>query len=107
MVGVVEPAADEGLDVDSTSCLPNPKTPNYAVYKMVFSILGVTFFLTFLEAYLLRLQHIVANMYYPHRERARAVWLYNHILIVNISFKHGTCTKQLKQYLKCIIGHRQ
>lgn len=98
MVGVVEPAADDGLTVDSSTCLPNPKEPNYAVYKAVGLVYLVTFFLTIFEAYLLRMQHIVANMYYPHREKARAAWLYNHIALTRDSFLIFTRKQVARKY---------
>jgi hypothetical protein len=40
----------------------------------------VCLLLTIFQAYGLRLRHVIAACYYPKRERARAVWLYNHIL---------------------------
>ena len=33
-----------------------------------------------LEAYLLRVRHVIASVYYPLRENQRAAWLYSHIL---------------------------
>lgn len=84
MVGVVQPVADDNLDIDTAKCLPNPKTPNLPVYRTVGIILALTFFLTIFEAYALRLRHIVCACYYPYREKARAVWLYNRIMTVRV-----------------------
>ncbi|RUS84288.1 hypothetical protein EGW08_007932, partial [Elysia chlorotica] len=98
MIGVVEPAADDGLSIDTRTCLPNPKEPNYAVYKQVTIIYAVTFFLTIFEAYLLRMRHIVTNMYYPHRDKARAVWLYNHIKLTRDSFLIFTRKQVARKY---------
>lgn len=44
------------------------------------TIFLICFLMTIFKAYGLRLRHIIAACYYPRRERARAVWLYNHIL---------------------------
>ena len=48
-----------------------------------------------LEAYLLRLRHIIAGTYYPQRERLRAAWLYSHILR-----RRGTVLKSLRRDVK-------
>lgn len=82
MVGVLEPVSDAGLDIDPGPCLPRPSEPNWGVYKLVTGILLLCLFLTLFEAYGLRLRHAVGAMYYPHREKARAVWLYNHMMLV-------------------------
>ncbi|XP_012940694.2 DC-STAMP domain-containing protein 2 [Aplysia californica] len=86
MVGVLEPVADDDLDIDTSQCLPKPSKPNFPVYQTVVGVLAVCFFLTVFEAYGLRLRHAVAACYYPQRERVRAVWLYNHILVTRGSF---------------------
>ncbi|CAG5132395.1 unnamed protein product, partial [Candidula unifasciata] len=86
MVGTVQPVADENLDVDTGTCLPNPKKPNLPVYRTIAILLIITFFLTIFEAYAMRMRHAVGACYYPYRERVRAVWLYNHILTRRGSF---------------------
>ncbi|GFU04269.1 DC-STAMP domain-containing protein 2 [Nephila pilipes] len=41
---------------------------------------GLCFILALTESYGLRLRHVVCGIFYPEREKLRAVWLYNHIL---------------------------
>ncbi|KAH9520383.1 hypothetical protein Btru_060630 [Bulinus truncatus] len=86
MVGVIEPVSDSGLNVDTSVCLPRPLVPNYEAYKTIYSILFICLFLNIFEAYALRLRHIVTSTYYPLREKHRAVWLYNHILLARGGF---------------------
>nr|KAI8755460.1 DC-STAMP domain-containing protein 2-like [Biomphalaria glabrata] len=81
MVGVIEPVSDSGLNLDTSVCLPRPLEPNFDAYKTIFAILFICLFLNIFEAYALRLRHIVSSTYYPAREKLRAVWLYNHILL--------------------------
>ncbi len=37
-------------------------------------------FLLITESYFLRMRHVIAGCYEPHREKQRTVYLYNHIL---------------------------
>ncbi|XP_035232226.1 LOW QUALITY PROTEIN: DC-STAMP domain-containing protein 2-like, partial [Stegodyphus dumicola] len=41
---------------------------------------GICLLLAVTQSYGLRLRHVICGCYYPQREKARAVWLYNHIL---------------------------
>lgn len=43
-------------------------------------IYAVCLILTITEAYGLRLRHVIMACYFQKRERARAIWLFNHIL---------------------------
>nr|XP_034321103.1 DC-STAMP domain-containing protein 2 isoform X1 [Crassostrea gigas] len=76
-----DPMADKGgSKLDAAKCIPIPSVPNIAVYEEIGTIFLICFLMTIFKAYGLRLRHIIAACYYPRRERARAVWLYNHIL---------------------------
>ncbi|XP_059165100.1 DC-STAMP domain-containing protein 2-like [Physella acuta] len=99
MVGVIEPVADSGLDIDTSPCLPHAKEPNFTAYKTIAGIMCICFFLTLFEAYGLRLRHVVAACYYPVREKARAVWLYNHIMLRRDGFL-VTMRRQLQRKWK-------
>lgn len=39
-----------------------------------------TFTLVFIDAYILRMRHLIEEMYYPEKKKARAAWLYSHIM---------------------------
>ncbi|XP_033753894.1 DC-STAMP domain-containing protein 2-like [Pecten maximus] len=99
LVGFFDPLV-AGVDVDTTPCLPNPSTPNFAIYKQIWSMFGVYLFLTIFEAYGLRLRHVIAACYYPRREQQRAVWLYNHILKCRGGFIKITRRQLKRKYLK-------
>ncbi|XP_064611706.1 DC-STAMP domain-containing protein 2-like [Liolophura sinensis] len=80
LISLFDPLTSLDTDLDTTSCLPNPSVPNYSVYQTVGWIYAVCFFLTLFEAYGMRMRHVVMGMYFPKRARARAAWLYNHII---------------------------
>ncbi|XP_069113575.1 DC-STAMP domain-containing protein 2-like [Argopecten irradians] len=86
--------------VDTTPCLPNPSTPNFAIYKQIWSMFGVYLFLTLFESYGLRLRHVIAACYYPKREQQRAVWLYNHIRKCRGGFLKTTRRQLKRKYLR-------
>ena len=48
-----------------------------------------------IEAYLLRLRHVIAGAYFPQREKLRAAWLYSHILR-----RRGSVLKSLRRDVK-------
>ncbi|CAH1790156.1 unnamed protein product [Owenia fusiformis] len=66
--------------LEAKGCLPNASAPDYKLYQLISSILSLCFVLVIVEAYGLRLRHVIAGCYFPQREKQRAVWLYNHIL---------------------------
>ncbi|OQV13042.1 DC-STAMP domain-containing protein 2 [Hypsibius exemplaris] len=66
--------------VDTTPCLPFPSAPDYAKYKKIWALLGLVLALILLEAYGLRVRHVICSWFTPNREKERAVWLYNSIL---------------------------
>lgn len=59
----------------------------------------LTLVMAMLEAYGLRLRRVVAAYYYPARERQRAVWLYNTILLTRGAFFKFT-RRQLRRKFK-------
>ncbi|KAJ8303057.1 hypothetical protein KUTeg_019453 [Tegillarca granosa] len=79
LLSMFDPLATD-VKVDTAPCLPNPYTPNFSIYEEIGTLYGLCMFLVIFEAYGLRLRHIITGCYYPDRERARAVWLYNHII---------------------------
>ncbi|XP_041370273.1 DC-STAMP domain-containing protein 2-like [Gigantopelta aegis] len=86
LIAVLDPTGSSGIEVDTTKCLPNPSVPDTEVYKTIYSLYLTCFILTIFEAYGLRLRHMICACYYPDRERKRAIWLYNHILVMRGSF---------------------
>lgn len=58
-------------------CLPDPSpTASHVYWKLAGCIVGIVL-LTFLEALFLRLRHPICAMFYPRREKARTLHLYN------------------------------
>ena len=95
MVGLLDPLAASGLDIDTSACLPVPSPPDYGAYRTIIAIYILCLFLAVLEAYGLRMRRAVAACYYPKRERQRAVWLYNQIL-----FKRGSFFKFARRQIR-------
>ena len=95
MVGLLDPLAESGLDIDVSACLPKPHRPQYGVYKLIIGIYCICLILPVFEAYGLRLRRGVAACYYPKREHQRAVWLYNQIL-----FKRGSFFKFARRQIR-------
>ncbi|XP_062576153.1 DC-STAMP domain-containing protein 2-like [Saccostrea cucullata] len=75
-----DPMAMEGGKLKPAGCIPTPSIPNWRIYRQIGFIYLVCLLMTIFQAYGLRLRHVIGACYYPRRERARAVWLYNHIL---------------------------
>ncbi|XP_074653206.1 DC-STAMP domain-containing protein 2-like [Tubulanus polymorphus] len=89
-----DPFSHVKMDLDTTGCLPHPHLPDYDSYATIFTIYGVCLFMVVMEAYGLRLRHVIASCYYPDRERTRACWLYNHLYV-----KQHSLNKFLKRQL--------
>ncbi|XP_025077532.1 DC-STAMP domain-containing protein 2-like isoform X2 [Pomacea canaliculata] len=99
MVNLLDPLASSDLDVDSSSCLPRPSRPDLDAYRTIVVLYVLTLVMAMLEAYGLRLRRVVAACYYPARERQRAVWLYNTILLTRGAFFKFT-RRQLRRKFK-------
>ncbi|XP_052098978.1 DC-STAMP domain-containing protein 2-like [Mytilus californianus] len=80
MIGMFDPIAQAGSKLETAPCLPEPYEPEWAVYDEIGCIFGLCVFLVMFEAYGLRLRHIICGCFFPKREGARGVWLYNHML---------------------------
>ncbi|XP_055341806.1 DC-STAMP domain-containing protein 2-like [Paramacrobiotus metropolitanus] len=66
--------------VDTTPCLPVASIPDYNRYKLILFLLWLVLLLIVGEAYGLRFRHVICSWFAPHREKERAIWLYNNIL---------------------------
>ncbi|XP_050400899.1 DC-STAMP domain-containing protein 2-like [Patella vulgata] len=106
MIGLLDPVSAERLSIDTTPCLPNPGIPNFKVYKMVLAMFIICLFMTIFESYGLRLRHIIAGCYYPRREQARAVWLYNRIVKMRGKFLVMARRQVRRKYKKDKESHK-
>ena len=95
MVGLLDPLAESGLDIDTTPCLPIPNPPDLGAYRTIIILYFLCLILAIFEAYGLRMRRAVAACYYPKRERQRALWLYNQIL-----FKRGSFFKFARRQIR-------
>ncbi|GBP35634.1 Ubiquitin-like domain-containing CTD phosphatase 1 [Eumeta japonica] len=68
------------------SCLPDPYPPDFRRYTQIGILILLLWFSVFFEPYGLRLRHVVMGLYRPERAKARAIWLYNHILRTRAGF---------------------
>ncbi|XP_050681874.1 uncharacterized protein LOC126977205 isoform X2 [Leptidea sinapis] len=70
----------------STNCLPNPFTPDFRRYIQIGVLIIMLWLFALFEPYGLRLRHVIMGHHNPERAKARANWLYNHILRTRASF---------------------
>ncbi|XP_037939558.1 DC-STAMP domain-containing protein 2-like [Teleopsis dalmanni] len=71
----------QNYTIDSTSCLPRAKIPNFRRYQLIGLLCVMAWIMLFTQPYGLRLRHLVMRYYYPEVSQRRALWLYNHILL--------------------------
>ncbi|XP_073963256.1 uncharacterized protein isoform X2 [Choristoneura fumiferana] len=101
------------------SCLPNPHPPDFQRYAQIGILILLLWLCALCEPYGLRLRHVIMGHYQPERARARASWLYNHIIRtrgcflkyarrkLHRDYKHSTDEKQtFKRWLTNIIPCR-
>ncbi|CAH2059572.1 unnamed protein product, partial [Iphiclides podalirius] len=62
------------------TCLPNPRPPDVHRYTQIGVLICLLWSSALFEPYGLRLRHVIMGLYRPERAKARALWLYNHIL---------------------------
>ncbi|KAM7354818.1 DC-STAMP domain-containing protein 2-like [Cochliomyia hominivorax] len=85
IVHAFEPIA-QNYSMDSETCLPNPRIPNFSNYIIIAMIVSMAWIFLFFQPYGLRLRHIIMRLYYPEAARQRAIWLHNKILLKRMSF---------------------
>ncbi|XP_014252846.1 DC-STAMP domain-containing protein 2-like isoform X2 [Cimex lectularius] len=99
-LSIVKAFQPENLSIerDTTSCLPDPKPPDMAIYRQIVSLIVLCWLLSILEAYGLRLRNWIMCYYYPDVARKRSVWLYNHINSRRSTFVKYTRRQLRKKY---------
>ncbi|XP_060806892.1 DC-STAMP domain-containing protein 2-like [Amyelois transitella] len=88
-----------------TNCLPDPKPPDLQRYTQIGILIFLLWFFSLFEPYGLRLRHVVMGLYRPERAKARAEWLYNHILRTRGGFMKFARRKLHRTY-KCYSEER-
>uniref|UniRef100_A0AC34GVZ9 Dendritic cell-specific transmembrane protein-like domain-containing protein n=1 Tax=Panagrolaimus sp. ES5 TaxID=591445 RepID=A0AC34GVZ9_9BILA len=61
-------------------CFSEPTPPNYTIVRFMIGMFLFAFTLCFVEIYVSRLRHLIAEYYFPQRKRPRALHLYKEIL---------------------------
>ena len=91
-------------------CLPNPHQLDSVTLLVLGALYFIAFLLVILQAYGLRLRHKIIAYYYPQRERARTVYLYN-MLVYRRSLMYRHLRRRIKarfkeqqvlQYISCL-----
>ncbi|XP_045539859.1 uncharacterized protein LOC106719048 [Papilio machaon] len=82
----------------TVSCLPNPDPPDLYRYTQIGVLIFLLWFFALFEPYGLRLSHVIMGHYRPERAKARALWLYNHILKSRGGFMKFARRKLHKEY---------
>ncbi|XP_045532250.1 uncharacterized protein LOC123719953 isoform X2 [Pieris brassicae] len=80
------------------SCLPDPRPPDFKRYTQIGIIIVILWLLALFEPYGLRLRHVIMGHHRPERAKARASWLYNHILRTRGSFMKLARRKLHREY---------
>uniref|UniRef100_A0A2A4JCQ8 Uncharacterized protein n=1 Tax=Heliothis virescens TaxID=7102 RepID=A0A2A4JCQ8_HELVI len=80
------------------SCLPDPYPPDLRRYTQIGVLIFLLWFFALFEPYGLRLRHLIMGHYRPERAKARATWLYNHILRTRASFMKFARRKLHREY---------
>jgi len=74
------PEVWSGLRDNTQMCLPEPSTPSIVHLIVIFLMYFILVLTILLKAYLLRFRNRITGYFYPEREKARIVHLYNVIL---------------------------
>ncbi|XP_038058618.1 E3 ubiquitin-protein ligase DCST1-like [Patiria miniata] len=81
---------DQKHSIDKLStnkqCLPNPNPPDQEMMMMIGSVLCGVWLLLYLQAYGLRLRHIICAYFFPKKEKQRILFLYNETLKKRVGF---------------------
>ncbi|CAH1641615.1 unnamed protein product [Spodoptera littoralis] len=80
------------------TCLPDPYPPDLRRYTQIGVLIFLLWFFALFEPYGLRLRHLIMGHYRPERAKARATWLYNHILRTRASFMKFARRKLHRDY---------
>ncbi|XP_059050497.1 uncharacterized protein LOC131845449 [Achroia grisella] len=83
------------------NCLPNPHPPDLQRYSQIGILIFLLWFFALFEPYGLRLRHVIMGHYRPERAKARAEWLYNHILRTRGGFMKFARRKLHRKYKYC------
>ncbi|XP_063629661.1 uncharacterized protein LOC134801062 [Cydia splendana] len=100
-VRVVLEALSVPLILPATStadCLPDPHPPDLQRYAQIGTLIMLMWLLALFEPYGLRLRHVISGHYEPERAKARAVWLYYHIIRTRSSFLKYARRKLHRQF---------
>lgn len=84
---------------EAYKCIPNPVEPDSKMLIGVGIILALLLCTATLEAYALRMRHIIAGYMYPARRKSRAAWLYSYILATRGNLAQFT-RRRLRQKLR-------
>ena len=73
---------EEQLEADAEwrSCFTEATPPDYPLFHTMGYLMLVCVVLCFVQVYVMRLRHVIADQFYPERRRPRALELYNRIL---------------------------
>ncbi|KAH9629884.1 hypothetical protein HF086_008175 [Spodoptera exigua] len=89
------------------TCLPDPYPPDLRRYTQIGVLIFLLWFFALFEPYGLRLRHLIMGHYRPERAKARATWLYNHILRTrgaSLTFRQWVIDHIPFQCLKSLLG---
>ncbi|XP_063369337.1 DC-STAMP domain-containing protein 2-like [Cydia amplana] len=82
----------------TAGCLPDPHPPDLRRYAHIGTLILLLWLLALFEPYGLRLRHVISGRYEPERAKARAVWLYYHIIRTRSCFLKYARRKLHRQF---------
>jgi hypothetical protein len=90
--------AKSNITIDTYHCLKEPNVVDKTHYDTLITLVLSLFYLSFLQAYIKRFRIIIAGCIYPERDKERAIWLYNHILLYKSKIIHWLKYKLTIEY---------
>ena len=94
---LIDNSNGEKSTFSNTECLPIPEIPNEEVHNRILFSIVILVLLTCFQSYIKRWRSVLAGFVYPERDRERAVWLFNHLLMLNsgMSFWSNANSKEV------------
>ncbi|NXS78338.1 DCST1 ligase, partial [Erpornis zantholeuca] len=87
-IGALNTSYDTEVETSNLACLPRPSEMTRQQYLDTFLPLGLLALLCLLQVYPFRLRRAIAAFYFPKREKARVLFLYNKLLRQRKNFLH-------------------
>ena len=83
LFNMLDSSNTEESTFSNVACLPHPVRPNKTAHSQILTSILILAALACLQSYIKRWRSILAGFVYPERDQERAIWLYNHLTMLN------------------------